>query len=163
MVVIFSRFLSLEFSTGEYEFRCNACHLSIAHDLHKKCNSLNNERVETHSFIDNVLFGYACVQCKYIQLSKEKLRNHLDKEHQQINTNDEQILEIPLLKTSTMYIEDTSNDDKLNDKQLMDAMQRVRETNAGSDENDDGIGPTVVAIDEDEPTIDLTLSDDDDM
>lgn len=98
------------------------------------------------------------MQCKYIQLSKENVRDHLDREHQQIDPNDESIVEITLLKsTAKMYLMDAV--DSKFEKNLVDAKQRVHESNL----DDDLIGAVDVPIseDDDDVCIDLTLSDDD--
>lgn len=116
-----------------------------------------------HSFIDNVLYGYVCVQCKYIQLSKENLRMHLDREHQQLNQNDGQIIEITLLKSSSelkLCLMDI--DDKF-DKNLIDAKHRVQGASSVSEQNEAFIESTIDMTDDfdDTPMIDLTLSDED--
>lgn len=121
---------------------------------------MNNDRINTHSFVDNVLYGYVCMQCKYVQLSKENVKKHLDREHQQINPNDENIVEIILLKSSAkMYLMDAV-DSKL-EKNLVEAKQRVHEIN----QNDDDVITAIdVPISDDDDgdeiaCIDLTLSD----
>lgn len=77
------------------------CQQELYQDIHKKCNSVNNDRINTHDIVENVLYGYVCIQCKFIQLSKDNVKKHLDREHQQINFNDENIVEIKLLKISS--------------------------------------------------------------
>lgn len=134
------------------------CNQEISQDLHKKCNSMNNDRINTHSFVDNVLYGHVCVQCKYIQLSKENVKKHLDRDHHQIEF-DKNIVEITLLKSSSkMYLMDTV-DSKFEEK-LVEAKQRVHE----DDQDDDFISPVdgpINSDDEDDNVcIDLTLSDD---
>lgn len=90
--------LSLYFA-GEYEFRCNKCRKAIMQNLHKACNSIENERIDgPHVFLKNVLYGFVCgrPKCNYIQLSKANLEAHLENQHH-IIASDENIIEITLL------------------------------------------------------------------
>lgn len=122
---------------------------------------MNNDRINTHAFTENVLYAYVCIQCKYVQLSKENVKVHLDREHQQINLNDENIVEIKLL-SSKMYL--MADVDSKFEKNLVEA-KRILEANQNDDGNqDDDEDITDVPIDSDdndEVMIDLTLSDDD--
>lgn len=150
------------FGTGEYEFRCKNCYEAIPQDLHKKCNSKNNPRINgPHDFNDNALYGYVCALCNYVQLSKNNVVTHLDRHHQQL-FSEQNVIEIILLKISQPL--DFLMDDK-NDKHLREAVLRQsviqkadRFENAeilSDDEND------VNAI-EDIEEIDLTQTDDED-
>lgn len=151
-------------STGEYEFRCKKCKQAISQDLHKTCNSMNNERVYTHSFIEDCLYGHVCIQCNYIQLTKENIKKHLDRDHQQLNPNDENINEITLLKSSSkLYLMDVP-DNKF-DESLVKAKLNIHEVNNASDQEDystmvDDPDSDVDDVD-DVKCIDLTLSDED--
>lgn len=145
--------------TGEYEYKCKVCHQEISQDLHKKCNSVNNDRINTHVFTDNVLYGYVCIQCKYIQLSKENVKVHLDREHQQININDENIVEIKLLQSSSKMYLMADLDSKL-EKDLVEAKRRLEACqSAGGNQDDLILDVPVDSDDDDEVLIDLTLSD----
>lgn len=132
------------------------------HDLHKACNSKGNRRINgPHDFVDNVLYGYVCIKCKYIQLSKQNVMAHLENEHQQMITNESEsnIVEFPLLKMTQSM--DLMSDDK-NDKPLIEAKQRYSAIHHTS--RYDNFEPVILSDDEPEPSvgvIDLTLSDDD--
>lgn len=120
---------------------------------------MNNQRIRTHCFTDNCLYGYVCMQCKYIQLTKDNVKTHLDREHQQINPNDENIIEITLLKSSSKVYMMDAMDTKF-DKSLVDAKQNAHEPNADDEffaANDD----IANSDDGDDVCIDLTLSDED--
>lgn len=137
----------------------------LIQDLHKKCNSKNNERINTHCFTDDCLYGYACVQCKYVQLTEENIKKHLDRDHQQINPNDDNFREITLLKSSSKLYMIDNGDSKLN-KTLIDAKQNVSNLNTESSESNifmtsinPGDSDSNSILGDDIP-IDLTLSDD---
>ena len=91
-------------------------------------------------------------------MSKENLKNHLDLEHQQINPNDENIVEIILLKSSAkMYLIEP-----------VDSKSQIKLINDDCHSDDDcHIGITTVAVpttsddEDDNVCIDLTLSDED--
>lgn len=151
----------LSHNLGEYEYRCNGCQKEIIDDLHKACNSINNERINQHDFEDNVLFGFVCVLCQYIQLKRDKLIAHLENDHQLLRTESEKnVDEIPLLKTSQSL--DFLMETKF-DPSLVAAKQRVSVIHQ-TDRYED-YEPVVLSDDENiergDITIDLTLSDDD--
>lgn len=111
-----------------------------------------------------MLYGYVCALCSYVQLSKKNVTTHSENEHQLLNTGDENITEIILLK-STQPI-DFLTDDK-NQPDLVEAKQRVPAFQQPSrydnfdpieipddDESEPEISDSIVA------TVDLTLSDD---
>lgn len=159
-------FFSTQIS-GEFEFRCNGCQKIIIQDLHKSCNSKNNERINgPHDFIDNVLYGYVCIKCNYIQLSKQKIVTHLENEHQQLITDESEnnIAEIPLLKS--FQSNNFMSDDK-NDMKLTEAKQRISIIHQSN--RYENCEPVILSDDELEEvhitdmTIDLTLSDGDDI
>lgn len=135
----------------------------MSQDLHKKCNSMNNDRINTHNFVDDVLYGYVCHLCKYIQLSKENVKKHLDREHQQINFNDENIVEIKLLRNSAkVYLMDAI--DSKFEKNLVEAKQRINPTDEV--QHDDVFDMIDLPVNSDDDAgedvlIDLTLSDED--
>lgn len=148
------------FETGEYEFRCKKCYKAIAQDLHKKCSSKDNTRINgPHDFNDNALYGFVCALCNYVQLSKNNVIYHLEQHHQQI-FSEENVIEIILLKISQPL--DFLMDDK-NDENLREAVRRhsviqkaTRFDNAeilSDDEND-------VKATEEIEEIDLTQTDD---
>lgn len=107
------------------------------------------------------MYGFVCVLCNYIQLSKKNVTRHLEHEHQQLST-DENVIEIVLLKSSQPV--DFLIDDK-NDKSLIEAKQRnsvIRSTYRYENldpfiPDDDGEGEGGGGI-----HIDLTLDSDDD-
>lgn len=110
---------------GEFEFRCNICQKEMMQDLHKECNSKENERINgPYDFIDNVLYGYVCGLCSYVQLSKKNVVTHLENEHQQLVDGNDNIIEIILLKSTQNACNDFLNDDK-NDAALLQAKERV--------------------------------------
>lgn len=82
---------------------------------------MNNVRINTHSFIDNVLYGYVCSLCKYVQLSKNNVIKHLQSEHQQINQIDENIVEVVLLKAelAKQCVSDVSQIDDMDDDVIL--------------------------------------------
>lgn len=90
---------------GEYEFQCSKCGKAIMQDLHKACNSTNNDRINgPYAFFDNALYGFVCglPKCNYIQLSEKKLEEHLMNGHNIIRTK-ELIIEITLLKVGSVF------------------------------------------------------------
>ncbi|XP_055318277.1 uncharacterized protein LOC129576740 isoform X2 [Sitodiplosis mosellana] len=151
--------------TGEFEFRCNKCGKEIMQDLHKQCNSKENERINgPFDFVDNVLYGYVCGLCSYVQLSETNITTHLKEEHQQLITGNENVIEITLLKITQPGCLDFFNDDK-NDAALVEAKERLSATHHPS--RYQPFSPVVISDGDDESsndgpqthTIDLTLSD----
>lgn len=129
---------------------------------------MENQRINgPHDFIDNILYGYVCALCNYVQLSKRNVFTHLENEHQQLINDEQNIIEIILLK-STQPIADLLCDDK-NDKALVEAKERISIIHQPNRYQD--FAPVVISDGDDEDiqecsinhekTIDLTLSDDD--
>ena len=140
-------------------------------DLHKQCNSKGNERINgPFDFVDNVLYGYVCGLCSYVQLSENNIINHLKDEHQQLipttmmSTGNENVIEIPLLKsTQSGLCLEIANDDK-NFPDLVQARERFSTLHQSSRYT--LFEPVVISDNEDESSndappdaIDLTLSD----
>ncbi|XP_031638528.1 uncharacterized protein LOC116350755 [Contarinia nasturtii] len=151
--------------TGEFEFQCNSCAKKITQDLHKPCNSKGNHRINgPFDFVDNTLYGYVCTLCNYIQLTKKHIILHLENEHHQLTTGDQNVIEIILLKTSQAFVE-LLVDDK-NDKELMAAKERISAIHQPN--RFQNCSPVVISESDCEPepesehdnTIDLTLTDD---
>lgn len=84
---------------------------------------------------------------------------HLDREHQQINLNDENIVEIKLLQSSPRMYLMADVDSKL-EKKLVEA-KMILEANQDDDGNQEDyiIDVPVDSDDNDDVLIDLTLSD----
>lgn len=135
-------------------------------DLHKKCNSKGNERINgPFDFMDNVLYGYVCGLCSYVQLSKKNVIAHLENEHQQL-IDDDNVIEIILLKSTQPTSLNFLTDDNKNDASLVKAKERMSIIHQPSlyqnfepviisdgDNDDSDEGPSNMQ------TIDLTLSD----
>lgn len=136
-------------------------------DLHKECNSKGNQRIDDqHDFVDNVLYGYVCALCSYVQLNKKHVITHLENEHQQLITEEENIVEIVLLKITQPTTADIPTDNK-NEKTLVDAKQRISVIHQPN--RYQNFSPVLIPDEDDEDegvahetTIDLTLSDDED-
>lgn len=95
-------------------------------DLHKKCNSKGNERINgPFDFMDNVLYGYVCGLCSYVQLSKKNVIAHLENEHQQLITGNDNVIEIILLKSTQPTSLNFFTDDNKNDASLVKAKERM--------------------------------------
>lgn len=132
-------------------------------DLHKGCNSKNNARINgPYDFVDNVLYGYVCALCSYIQLSKKHVMTHLENEHQQLITGNENLIEITLLKSTQQGCTDFLSDNK-NDAALVQAKERMSTIHQPN--RYQNFAPVVISDGEEESdnegpnTIDLTLSD----
>lgn len=85
---------------------------------------------------------------------------HLDRDHQQINFNDENIVEIKLLQSKKMYL--MADIDSKSELKLVEA-KRMLETGQDDVGNQDDyiIDVPVDSDDNDDVMIDLTLSDED--
>lgn len=121
---------------------------------------MNNDRINTHAFVENVLYAYVCIQCKYIQLTKENLRKHLDRDHQQISVNDQNIVEINLLESSSKNYLMAAIDSKF-EKTLVEA-KKNHQPNEDEGDHDDILNTVDMPVDsdyEDNVVVDLTLSD----
>lgn len=138
-------------------------------DLHKKCNSKGNERINgPYDFMDNVLYGYVCGLCNYVQLCKKNVVTHLENEHQQLITGNDNVIEIILLKsTQPTSLDFLTNTDNKNDDSLIKAKERMSVIHQPN--RYQNFSPVIISdVDEEDSdneaqfnvqTIDLTLSD----
>lgn len=69
---------------GQYLYKCNKCRKSFSYIYsHKKsCKNCTYREILKLTLADDILHGFACHLCNYVQLTKENIRKHLKNEHE---------------------------------------------------------------------------------
>lgn len=86
--------------TGEYEYQCKKCKISLASKKHRSCRNALATKIIDYKIENSVFYAYICRLCCYTQLNKENILKHLRNEHQ-INDDFPEIFEqFEILRTA---------------------------------------------------------------
>ncbi|XP_055303418.1 uncharacterized protein LOC129569044 [Sitodiplosis mosellana] len=73
--------------TGEFLYSCDICHFGAKRMLdHKNCSG-TPVSIYDENATDGSLAGYICSKCNFVQISQDRLRKHLVKQHKYHESN----------------------------------------------------------------------------
>lgn len=67
--------------TGEYAYHCDICSTDVSGHKHCGMATIAHESLQHNLFVDD-LKGYLCTACNFVQLGKENMERHLEKQHE---------------------------------------------------------------------------------